>query len=118
MTDMAELRAGWDGSGLTARRQPSADDRRLGERAEADQGDVVDLDVAGRELADVLEDRPADGLGPAGRLGQPCEQPAVLARVVQLLAEVPGVGHAVGVDDDDVAGLERDLGLLVVRVRA
>ena len=29
--------------------------------SEADQGDVVDLDVAGGELADVLEDRPADG---------------------------------------------------------
>ena len=42
-------------------------------------------------------------------------QAAVVAGVVQLLAEVAGVGDAVGVDHDDVAGLELDSGLLVVR---
>ena len=37
--------------------------------AEADQGDVVGLLVAEGELADGLEDRLADGLGTAVRLG-------------------------------------------------
>ena len=36
--------------------------------------------------------------------------------VVELLAEVAGVGHAVGEDGDDVAGRKLDLGLLVVGV--
>ena len=37
-------------------------------------------------------------------------------RFVELLAEVAGVGHAVGEHGDDVAGVELDLGLLVVRL--
>ena len=52
--------------------------RRPGGRAEADQGDVVGLGVAGGELADLLEDRPADGLGPARRVGDPLQEPAVV----------------------------------------
>ena len=93
-------------------------DRLSEPAAEADQGDVVDLGVAGGELADILQDGAADRLGPAGGLGELSEQPAVVARVVEFLAEVPRVGHAVGEDGDDVARVELDLGLLVVRRRA
>ena len=56
--------------------------------------------------------------GPPGDSASRLSRRRLLARVVELLAEVAGVGHAVGVDDDDVAGVERDLGLLVVRRRA
>ena len=34
------------------------------------------------------------------------EQPALVAGVVELFAEVAGVGDAVGEDGDDVAGIE------------
>ena len=65
--------------------------------------------VAGGELANVLEDRPADRLGGAGGLGKALQETAVVAGVVKLLAGAPGVGDAVGIDHDDVAGLESNL---------
>ena len=42
--------------------------------------------------------------------------PALVARFVELFAEVARVSHAVGEDGDDVAGIEADLGLLVIAV--
>ena len=42
------------------------------------------------------------------------DDPALVARVVELFAEVARVGHAVGEDGDDVSGIELDLGLLVI----
>ena len=61
--------------------------------------------MAGGELADVLQDGAAHRLGAAGRVGDALEQAAVVARVVKLFAGAAGVGDAVGIDQDHVAGV-------------
>ncbi len=97
-------------------RKACLDVRVSEQRSETDQGDVIDLGVAGGKLADVLEECAADRFGAAGGLGELLDQPALVARVVEFLAEVARVGHAVGEDGDDVARVELDLGLLVIRL--
>src|SRR6266581_1900646 len=51
---------------------------------EADERDVVGLHLAGGELANLLDDRPADRRGAAGRLRHALRQTAVVFRVVKL----------------------------------
>ena len=70
--------------------------------------------MAGGKLADVLQERSPDRLGAAGRFRELFDDPALVARVVELFAQVAGVGHSVGEDGDDVAGIEPDLGFLVI----
>ena len=72
-------------------------------RPEADQGDVVGLDMAARELVDLPKDRLADRFGAASRALDALQEAAVLLGVVQILRRVPRVGHAVGVDDGNIA---------------
>ncbi len=87
------------------------------QRSEADERDVIDLSMAGGKLADVLQQCPPDGFRAAGGFGELLDHAALVARVVQLFTEVSRVGHAVGEDGDDVAGIEADLGLLVIARR-
>src|SRR5690348_11033148 len=57
----------------------------LGDRPEADQGDVVNLNVTRGVFADLLKNAPADGLRTARGLGHPPQEPPVLTRIVKLL---------------------------------
>src|SRR5208337_1118006 len=82
---------------------------RRGDRSEANQGDVIDLDMVGGVFADILEDGASHGFRPARGLGHPAQQARVLTRVVQFFAQIPGIGHAVGINDDDIPGVQADL---------
>ena len=86
--------------------------------AEADEGDIVDLGVAGGELTNILQQGATDRLGAAGGFGQLAKQAPFVAGFVQLFAEVAGVGDSVGEHGDDVTGLKYDLGLACTRRRA
>ena len=82
--------------------------------SKTDQGDVIDLIMAGGKLADVLQECSPDRFGATGGFRELLDHPALVAGVVEFFTEVPRVGHAVGEDGDDVAGIEADLGLLVI----
>ena len=84
------------------------------QRSKTDQGDVIDLVMAGGKLADVLQEGASDGFGAAGGFGKLLDDPALVARVVEFFTEVSRVGHSVGEDGDDVSRIEGDLGLLVI----
>ncbi len=67
------------------------------------------------ELTDFLEHGATDRRRAAAGLGHTLEQAVVCPRVVEFLGRATGVCHAVGIDDGNVAGFERQLGLLVRR---
>ena len=78
--------------------------RAVRDRPEADQGDIVDLDVARRVFADVLKDGPAHEFRPARGLGQAADQAAILPYMLAC-SRVDEGRHMEGVTTETTAPL-------------